>query len=192
MAGFDAALGQPPTGAVSADPAMMDQGETPTPEEQQQYETFVSMAILAIYDEKMMPETVKFLKESDDPIQAVASVASGIAMRVFANSQENGAEISGDVILHGGKEIVETVIDLAERVRVAEFTPEMMEKTFYAAADMFAKELSEAGIYTDEAKASDVQALTQMRDSGQIAKMIGGQTPPAPMPSAPMPAPAAM
>lgn len=174
-----APAGAMPQGAPMAENpnAMMKQGEPASPKEQQQYETFVSLAILAIYDKKSGPKTVDFLRNATDPVTAVATVSSGIAMRVYQNAKDNNQEISGDVILHAGKEIVETVIDLAERVTGKQFDDAMMEKAFYAAADMFAAEMKRAGVYTDQVAAEDAASLTAMRDSGQLAAITGGQKP---------------
>lgn len=156
-----------------------DAGESVTPEEQALYDKFVSMALIALYDEKMADQFAQMISGAEDPTMAVAEVASSVALRVLSDAQENGVELTGDVLLHGGKEIVEATIEMAETVTGIEFDDQMMEASFFAAADMFRAQIEQMGMYGDDAKAEDIQAIEQMKASGQLdqmmAQMQGGQ-----------------
>lgn len=183
-----AAQQQTPQGTT---PPGMDDGEVmeeASPEEQQQYDTFVGMALLAVYDDQMMPETVKLIQEAPSPMQGVATVASSIAVRVYTAAQEDGVALTGDVLLHGGAEIVEAVIEVAETAGVAEFTEPMMQEAYLLAADKFRAEMETLGVYGEEDKAQDIATLQEMQQSGQMERIMsklqqqsGGQpAPPAP------------
>lgn len=146
--------------------------EPASEEEQGIYDTFVSMAMIALYDERMMPQLVRLLKSANDPVQAVAEIAASVAMRVYTKAQEDGAEIPGDVLLHAGREIVGLVIELAERAGIQPLTPEQAEEAFYAAADIFAGNAEEMGVYTEEIAKQDVQAINEMKASGRFDQVM--------------------
>ena len=67
--------------------------EDASPEEQALYNRVVALALLALYDEKMMPKTLKFIEQSSDPVEAVSAVASQIGMRVAAKAKEDGVDM---------------------------------------------------------------------------------------------------
>jgi hypothetical protein len=185
--------GQPAgLGARGAAPGGLDNsGDQVTPEEQALYDKFVSMALIALYDQKTIDQSAQMIASADDPTIAVAEVASSVALRVLADAQDNGVELTGDVLLHGGKEIVEAAIEVAEKVSGVDFDDQMMEASFFAAADMFKAEAEKMGMYGDDAKAEDIQAIEQMKASGQLEQMIGqmqgGKTGAAKAPDAPAP-----
>ena len=146
--------------------------EDASPEEQALYNRVVALALLALYDEKMMPKTLKFIEQSSDPVEAVSEVASQIGMRVFAKAKEDGVDIPGDVLLHAGEEIVEEIIELVETAGLAEFTPEQAEKAFYATADKFSRAGSELGVYSDDQRQADKTELDRMADSGELKSIL--------------------
>lgn len=147
-------------------------GEAASPEEQEIYNRVVAMAILAIYDKKMMPKTIEFIEKSDDPVEAVAEIVSQIGMRVYNKAKEKGHDIPGDIMLHAGQEIVEEVINLAEAAGVAEFTPQQAEAAFYAAADKFGQAGRKMGVYSEEQAKSDMAELDRMTDAGEFDAML--------------------
>ncbi len=143
-----------------------------SPEEQEIYNRVVAMAMLAIYDKKMMPKTIKFIEQSDDPVDGVAEIVSQIGMRVYSKAKEKGFDIPGDVMLHAGQEIVEEVINLAEAAGVAEFTPQQAEAAFYAAADKFGQAGRKMKIYSEEQGRADMAELDRMTDAGEFDDML--------------------
>lgn len=143
-----------------------------SPEEQATYNRFVAMAIMGLSDEKLLPKTVEMLRSNDDPVAAVAEVASAMAMRVYMIAKGEGTSIDGDILMHGGKEIVEATIEIAEAAGVQEFSPEMMEQAFYRSADLFTAQMKQSGDLDEEAMGQDVPQLVQMRDNGQLEQML--------------------
>ena len=146
--------------------------EAATPEEQAVYERFVSMALSALYDEKMVQKHVEAIKAAESPEAGVGEVASQVAMRVYTDAKKSGQNISGEVLLNAGQEIVEATVEIAEAGGVAEFDDKMMEMAFYIASDKFQKALTAMGDYNAERAQADVDGLNQMAESGELQSQV--------------------
>lgn len=192
MAGLGTALQQPPApqsapmapaGAPPAQggmppaapqPEMTPGTEPASPQEQEMYDKFVSMALLALYDKKMMPKTLELLKGAGGAIEdKVGQVVAGITQRVYDSAKESGVQLPGDVVMNAVVEIVEAVVELAEKAKVAEFDQDMIDNCYYAAMDMIGQQAEAQGLYGDDMKANDAAALQQMSESGELQAITG-------------------
>lgn len=171
--GFAAAQQQPPQQQMpqQAQPAPM-QGEEASPEEQALYNKVVSAAMLGLYDKSVLPQIVQTLKGSDDPAGGIAEVAATMAMRVFTFAQEEGTTIPGDVMLHAGKEIVEVVAEIAERLAGLQVDEAMIEEAYYRALDRFRSMAQQQGLYGEDAMQEDVAMLRQMKQDGRLDQVM--------------------
>lgn len=162
--------------------------EPASPEEQEMYDKFVSMALLALYDDKMMPKTVDHLTKQTNKPAAVGEVAAGIFQRVYASAKQSGAQVPGDVLINAMAEIVEATVELSDKLAGTDLTPDQIDEALYKAMDVTRKMLKESGDYTDEMKGQDAAMLQSMSQSGEIDQITGGSGR-APQPSQPaMPA----
>lgn len=154
-----------------------------SPEEQDLYDRFVSMATMVIWNEQMIGPNIERLKSSPDPAAVAGEIASQAAQRVVARAAEDGIQIPPDVILHGGEEIVGQVVDLAEKAGI-ELSDDDVERAWYAAADDFGQSMTAQGVYTDELHRADAEDLKAMADDGTVDRILaelaaqrGGQAP---------------
>lgn len=157
--------------------------EAATPQEQEIYDQFVGMALLALYDAKMTPKTLAFLKApKGKPVQKVADVASNITMRVIASAKEGGKTIPIEVIFNAMVEIVEAVCELAEQKAGLQLDEKMMGAAFERTLDSVGRQLEKSGDYPDAMKTQDAAAIQSMAASGELDGMAGagGQQAPAP------------
>jgi hypothetical protein len=122
--------GQPPAGAVDPEPNV-------SPEEQGQYDQFVTNAMSIMNDKKGMDKILKAIESGESPVSGLANVVSAIIMRVEDSAKQSGQEISPDVMLHGGAEIMEQAADLAEQAGGHSFTEEELESASYIAMDLY-------------------------------------------------------
>lgn len=153
-------------------PSMQAGGDqSASPEEQDIYNRVVSLAMLALYDEKAMPEIVNLLKASDDPATEVGNVVANIAMKVFTFAKESGTVVPGEVMMHAGAEITEQVAEVAERVGVP-IDEAALEQSFYAALDAYRVMAQEQGDYSDETVQQDMAGLKQMDQDGTIDRLM--------------------
>lgn len=139
--------GAPSPVAGGADP--MNDGEIAGPEEQALYDTFVSMGAMGLYDPEAMPDVVAMLRDSEDRLEGIAEVATAVTMRVLQAARAKGRKVGGDVLMHGGKEITELVVELAERGG-GELSEEEAERAFFLAVDKFRAMADSAGIHEEE------------------------------------------
>lgn len=162
-----------PEGDAEADPdeeRVLGQMTNATPEEQEQYDMFVAQAYNLIYDEKMMPQVVEMLKGEGDPIEGLARTASMIISRVRASAIEGGMELSGDVLLHAGTEVLEDLAELSKEAGVKDYTqdPDALEAAYFRALDIFRMELQENGELDPQANQADLELLAQMDEAGEL------------------------
>lgn len=173
MAGFGEAMQEQQQGPVTG-PAPVEAagGEVASPEEQQLYEKFVSMALLHIYNEKTLPTIIERMKEGDNPRQSIGEVAAGIGFAVMKKAQAAGESIPGEIILHGGQEVVSALVEIYEKGSGEEMSEGDINGAYYVAADEF-RELAEGeGMIDPEALAGDMQSFQAMEEDGSLAAMM--------------------
>lgn len=169
-----------PQGAPA--PEMEDGGGQPnvSPEEQAQYEAFVNAALTLISDDNTEAGLLKSLGGSKDPILSLASTAVNVVKRVEAAAAKKNQQIPGEIILHGGQEIVEALAAMAAAAGIHDYTPEEVEGAFYRAADMYREDKAAAGEIDEAAAKSDIEELKAADQAGdpmlkQAAAALGGQ-----------------
>lgn len=146
------------------------QGTPATPEEQALYNRVVAMAMLAIYDDKMAPKLADRLKKAPDVVEMIGEISATMAMRVYTELKSS-QPVPGDVMMHAGKEIVETVGELAEAVQV-EVSADDLERAFYHALDKFRSMAQQSGDYGEEQATEDAAALREMDQSGAFNQIL--------------------
>lgn len=164
------------------------------PELQEKYNRFVGFGMMALYDEKFMKGAVKAMKASNSPVEGVARVAASVASRVYASSRKSGYDLPGEVVLHGGAELLELTKEMAEAAGVAKMDDDQTEAAFYLAADMFRSALHGQGLINKEAALTDLNEFRVMEQDGRLADVMAhfnkggfGAGGPAPQQPAPMP-----
>lgn len=143
-----------------------------SPEEQALYNRFVAMAVMGLSDEQNLTNTIKAMQSAGDPTVGVAEVASAMIVRVSSMARSQGNELPGDVLMHGGKEIIEYAVELAEAAGLAEFSPEMMEQTFYQTLDLVTQSMKDSGELDEEAIAADLPRMKQAEESGELDSIL--------------------
>lgn len=165
--------------------------EPASPDEQAMYDKFVSMGLLALYDEKMMKRTVDHLTKQPDKAAAVGEVAAGIFQRVYASAKEGGANVPGDVLINAMTEIVEATVELSDKKAGTDMTDDEIESALYKAMDIVRKAMGQTGEYSDDMRGQDAAALQAMSQNGEIQALTGGSAPTEPTTPAP-PSPGTM
>ena len=170
MEGFGQAAGVPPPAQETARPAageaQMTGGEPASPEEQEAYDKFVSMALLHMHDEKVAPKLAERMR-SGDPVETIGRVGAALGMTLIEKAREAGEEIPGDVILHGGREIIDALVEMAEASGVGPLSEEDAEQAFYVAADEFRDMMQAGGQYDQETAQADAQEIMGNDEVGQ-------------------------
>ena len=161
-------------------PAQED--ETVTPEEQEQYDLFVSNGMKLLYDQKVMPKLMESIRgggnatEDGNPIEGLANALSMLVMRLEDSAAEKGQPISPDVMLHGGTELLEQMADLAEQAGVHTFDESEIETALYLALDTYRTTRQQQGKLPEDQLKADMQQLAQAEQDGSIDEIIPGIT----------------
>ncbi len=145
-------------------------------EEQAQYDEFVTNAMSLMNDEKGLQGLLKAIGGDDNPVEGLANVVASIVMRVEDSADKSGTKISGDVLIHGGAEILEQVADLAEQAGVHEFTEEELESATYMAMDIYRDARQSQGKLDQGAFGQDLKELQAAEADGSLEQQVPGIT----------------
>lgn len=169
---------QPQAMAAGADGEQTPQaeGETPnaTPEEQAQYNKFVDNALSLIYDKKSLPVILKNLAGGGDPVQGLATTTVSIVSRLNDSARQKGVEISADVLLHGGIEILQDLADTSEKAGIHKFTPDEVQSATYKAMDLARETFTSKGELDPNAMKQEFAGLVQADKAGKLNQIVPG------------------
>lgn len=182
MAQDDAAQQAPPgdqppqddAGAPQGQPQDAGAAQDATPEEQAQYNQFVGRGMELIYNEKMFPQVVEMLRGggsegqgkehtgSSGSAQGLAHATAMIITRVYKAATDAGAQLSPDVLFHGGTEIFGQLAEISDKAGISDYANDRdaLEGAYFLAVDTAMEQLRKAGV-VDEASAK--QALEQLK-----------------------------
>ena len=93
------------------DPMMGEDGEQASPEEQDQYEKMITNAMSTLHGEQS-DLILEKLAQDGDPEQAVGDVVVSLIVKLYESAEEAGQPLSDAVILNGGEEILNEVVNL--------------------------------------------------------------------------------
>lgn len=176
MAGL---LNGQPTPVDAAAPTMMggEQGEEVTPEEQAQYDAFVKNGFKIIYTGgTVSPEILKALDGDGDPKAGLASVTVMVVSRLVKSADEAGQEISADVVLHGGAEILADLADVQKEAGIADLSDDEQEGAFYKAVDMYRDMEQKTGGIDEAGLEEDFRSMMEANENGALDSVVPGAT----------------
>ncbi len=155
-----------------------DQGEEPnvTEAEQREYETFVTNGMRILDDQKALPKLLESIAGDGNPVEGLANSLAMLVMRLEDSAAQGGQKISGDVMLHGGTELLEQMVELAEEAGVHEFEEKEIESALYLAMDLYRTTRQQQGALPEDQLAADTQELTRADQAGELENMIPGIT----------------
>lgn len=160
-----------------------------TPEEQAEYDRFMDNALKLIYNEKALPQVIRSLAGGGDPVEGLANTTVMVIGRLEDSAGGHGS-INGDVLFHGGVEILEDLADLAGEAGIKDFSEQEIEAALYRALDQYRmmrqgdgtlnegpmREEFEQLVAADRAGALD-QALPELQQHFGQGRLQGGQPP---------------
>ncbi len=145
-----------------------------SPEEQKSYDQFVDNALSAIYDEKSLPQIIQSLRGDGNPMDGLANTVVNIVMRVKSSAEQAGQEISDDILLAAGGEIIEDLAGLAATAGVHEYTPEEIEGAFFQSMDIYREMTGRDGGQNREQIVQDMNQLNALDEAGRLDEVAPG------------------
>jgi hypothetical protein len=153
-----------------------------SPEEQAQYDQFVGRAMEIIYKPEMFPRVVEMLRgggnEGEDPeqtgqsgpAQGLANATAMIVTRVFKAAMEAGAELSPDVLFHGGSELFMQLAEISDAAGISDYANDRdkLEAAYFLAIDLTTQQLRADGLIEEQEAKAAMQQLQEMDANGQL------------------------
>jgi len=173
-------IGMMPAGApasASGEQTTDSSSEEPnvTPEEQAQYDKFVDNGLKVIFSPKSF-EAIKqrFKAGIDDPAGSLAEIVFSVVIKLQSSSEESGQQVTPDILLHGGAELLENLADAFEQAGIYTFRPEEIEQALYKAMDLYGDHANKAGKINPEVFQGEFANIIQADKTGELAKEVPG------------------
>jgi hypothetical protein len=181
--------GGPEPSGDEADAQQQDTGaaQQAAPEEQAQYNQFVGRAMELIYNQKMFPQVVEMLRgghaEGQDPKQAgaasgpargLANATAMIITRVYKAASDAGAQLSPDVLFHGGTEIFGQLAEISDKAGISDYANDRdkLESAYFLAVDTAMEQLKNAGVVDEASAKQALQQLQGMDAKGELEQVF--------------------
>lgn len=145
-----------------------------SPEEQAQYDSFVKNGMNLIYDEKGMDKLVESLDGDGSPVEGLANTLVTVVMRLEDSAADAGHPVSGDVVMHGGAEIMGLMAEMSSEAGVHEFSDAEQESAWYMAQDQYRSMRQEQGVLPVEQLQADMNEMLQAEQAGTLGEMLPG------------------
>ncbi len=109
-----------------------------TPAEQAGYNAFVGAAYKIIYsDRQLTQQLLQRLAAGSDYAGNLGQVAAMVAIRAYDAVRAHKIQIGAPALVHGGREIITDLADLAAKQNIHQFTPDEMKEGFQRAVTVF-------------------------------------------------------
>lgn len=165
-----------PTQPAAAKPAEAGDESNVSPEEQTQYDEFVTNGMSLLHNEKGLSALLQSIQGDGNPVEGLANTVASVVIRVEDSAQQQGAEISGDVLMHGGTELLEQAAELAQEAGIHDFSDDDLESALYLAMDIYRTTRQQQGKLPTEQLGQDMQELQAAEQDGSLEKAIPGLT----------------
>lgn len=162
-----------PPGMQQGDLEGIDEN-TVSPEEQAQYDQFVTKALTLIHGEKSQDAILEQLNQKDlELYEAVGRSAAQMAMALADQAKAAGIELSPDVVWHATKDyIVPELFEIGEASRIFPEAPqEQIDMAFLEATKVYGEQMLEGpdgGKLSEEAENFYAEQVAREVDSGEV------------------------
>lgn len=176
--------GAPPPEAQGQDDAQANV----TPEEQQQYDTFVKKAADIIYgDGKVRPEILTSLQAAKDApppgeqgkngnpaVLALANTAVQVVQKLDVSAKQANYQITDDVLIHGGTEVIEMLAEVAEAAGLHSYTPDELNGALFQAIDSYRPIAIGEGRTSDATLKGQFNEVLDADSQGKLGDLLPG------------------
>ncbi|TIV83779.1 MAG: hypothetical protein E5V64_06330 [Mesorhizobium sp.] len=167
-------------------PADSGASQQASPDEQGQYNQFVGRAMELIYNQKMFPQVVQMLRGGSNdgqdqkeagqsgPAAGLAHATAMIITRVYKAAADAGANLSPDVLFHGGTEIFGQLAEISDKAGISDYANDRdkLEGAYFLAVDMATQQLRKAGVVDEAQSKAALQQLQSMDAKGELEQVF--------------------
>lgn len=170
-----------PAPAVEPDPTRVpDDGEANvTPEEQAQYEQFVTNGLEVIYGDEgegtpVRPDILNRLRESSDPLENLANTTVWLVTMLETSAEQGGGQLDDAVVMHGGKALLEELAEVAEAGAIHDYSEQELEGAWYRGLDLYRETATAEGRVDPEALKQQFGEIEQADREGRMSEVLPG------------------
>lgn len=164
---------QRPTGDDQQQQGMEEETNV-SPEEQAQYDEWVTNGMKLIYNENTMDQVLQTIESDGDPVEGLGNAVAMVTMRLEDSAEKSGREISGDIKLNAATELLEQMADLTNEAGIHDFSEEELEAALYRGLDTYREVRQEQGRLPKEELTEDFAELVEADREGRIDEIVPG------------------
>lgn len=158
-----------------------------TEEEQAAYEAFVSAGRRLIYNGGKVNQGILDMLDEDPadlvailgdqvtedfgPVMALAATATIVVLQTVRSAPEKP---DGEIIMHGGKELLEDLADLCREVKGHVYSQAEMNDAMIAAVNLYREAASAEGMVDVEALTSEFADILNAQERGELEQILPG------------------
>lgn len=149
-----------------------DQSEQASPEEQKQYDMFVSNAMKLMYDPKSFPKLMQSMDSGADPVDGLANAAAMVVSSTEQSMRQSGMEMDDEILLNAGSEIVEQLADLSKESTGKEFSQNDINSALYRGVDLYREMKTNSGQIDRGKYEQEFAQMVEADKNGTLEQMI--------------------
>ncbi len=177
---------QQPARTLSED----DDDEEPnvSPEEQAAYEAFVDAGFDLIYTDGKVNEGILQMLDEDpadliavlgpeigeefSPVIALAATAVVVVLEVVRRAGEEKPD--GEIIMHGGRQILEDLANLAKTAGLKDYTSEDLSQAMLHAVNLYRETAANEGMVDEAALTEEFAEILNAQEEGRLGEILPG------------------
>lgn len=166
-----------------------EEGRQPnvTPEEQAQYQDFVTAGLAIIYKDKQVRPAILSLLDNDpsdlqkilnaqelqhfSPLVAIAATTVVVVLQIQRATKGTPDEPSDDVAIHGAAAILEELAEIWMRANKQQLGEDDVHKALSMAADIYREVAADEGLVDDNALKQEFMGLVRADRAGKLAQV---------------------
>lgn len=178
----------PPRNDAVRDDVAADEDGNVTPEEQAAYEEFVLNGYELLYEGgEVRPGILELLDEKPDdlmavlgnvelerfsPVVALAATTTIVVLELVRRYGEDQPD--GAIILHGGKDLLEELAEIAGLYGSHDYSEEEMSEAFRMGADLYREAAADIGLVDLDALKAEFAEIVAADREGRSAELLPG------------------
>ncbi len=147
--------------------------QQPTPEEQQQYQLLVGLALQFIHNEKTEPQIDAMLRHTDTD-EGLAEAASLTMHNVLSQAKKRGMELSPDAQAAATRHVFEILASDATEDGIKDYEKDTksLHGAYYRFQDKLRVQMQEAGMIDQQQAQQDLQRMQEMDEAGRLEEFF--------------------
>ena len=152
----------------------LDESVNVSPEEQAQYDEFVTNAMTIMYEPEIASALVDRIQFDEDPVSGLTDAVVMVINKLQTSAEESGLVLDSDVVQHGALEVIEQLADMIEQLGGHAYSQKELEAATIRAFDTYREQLQSQGKLDPQSMEDDLMTLIDAENAGVLDQVLPG------------------